>query len=429
MDEEMIRYLLSIGVNPFDPGSMNQMGGIMPLTDNKGNFRANTNTVQDIFQIQSDPAFLARLGDNPGGYRQQDFQSQVSYEPVQALGYATLERYLGSSDPVSRVIATIIKNGGTSNQAEAEIRKIVSDPDHEFHAEIMPSVMTYEDDLGQAKPDWQRIRSIATDLEKAVITDPAFELDEMGNPISVTERESEAAKYFREAGLPMPDERYGRETFDAPDDYARYVESQRGLPQARMAAEVFAGDSDRLRQEMMRLITPQQAGQQGQQATQQQPEPGVFRGGPTMQGGYTPPHMQEPGSVVDGPTMQGPHVPPHMMEPYAAPQSGRRPPPPPPTPAPAQLDDPMSRPGIQGGLAARGPAVAALKKQIANAERSKLAAQRDARDRHLGLNDHARTSDLVMRMAARRMEEQGRTPLNDTLAARRQAMLRFGIQT
>jgi hypothetical protein len=430
MDEQLIRYLLSIGINPYDPYQMNQMGGVLPLTDKDGMFNANTNTVQDIHQIGSDPAFIAQLGSEPGGFRPQDFDPQTSYMPVQAIGMMTLERYLNSQDPVSRLIAEVISRNGTANEAESEIRAIFGDPEDPRHEMIVPYVMTYMNE-GEEAPDWKRIRDIATSLETAVISDPTFDgFDELGNPIMVREQESPASRYFREAGLPLPDERYGLEDFAGPERYDHIMNTQAGIEPARMEAEEARIERDALRKQMLGMVAPVMSSAMTDSleapafGDPQDPQGrGLSNRMGRAQRNAGPPQLEPMGPQLQQGGLRGNQLgrAQRSSEPqqYSSRRGGER----------EGWMSPEQRIDLDR-MQEFNSQMAATKSQIADAGRRMLDSQRDARNRQYGIQEHhGGKPNMVHLMMQKEMERSGRTPLTDTLAARRQAMLRYGIQT
>jgi hypothetical protein len=216
----------------FQPGSL---GGFMPRYDEDGAVDPlNTNTFQDFMQIMSDPAFLVgMLGDQPGGlggFGSPAFQPSETIESVDAPGYQSLQYYGSRSDPISRIIAEEIASGGTALSAEIALKGILANPNDPLYPEVAPYMqqLTYTDQsTGEPMPDWKRVQDIATSIEKGLISDPTgFEVDENGNPIRRTAKDSPAAEYAREMGLPDPAARYGVEATRDQQGYQKYLDNQ-----------------------------------------------------------------------------------------------------------------------------------------------------------------------------------------------------------
>jgi len=447
----MITMMLSSGIDPLGVGIPDYaLGGAQMPYDASGDpdFQ-KTSDVKNQLSIMSDPAFLATFGGAGGGYRQQDFQPTMKYEPVQAPGFMRMQQYLNSSDPVSRYIAEVIADGGTANQAETELRQIANDPTNELYPEITPYIQSY-DDQGQPMQDWNRVREIATSLEKDVLYDPQFNATDpkTGLPAWGEPEETEAMRYFRESGLPMPDERYGLETIN-PEKAPRNAEARSGIQASKQSAVTARGDRDRLRQEMLAMQKATLSGSLpvGDIASQvRQAVESASNGGLTPQRGGWADDLerltQDPAAQLGSTLSRGWDVDTgdigRRIESIFDPNKRT-----PPTtgtigdlglPPGQQITAPTGSPPPAFTAAdlsrkMESEAVKAKKQQIMDASRRMLASQGDARDRNLGLGKYQGSAEsLGERMLRNKLAQTGRTPLNDTLAARRQALARFGIQ-
>jgi len=220
-------WLMGLGPSPFEtPGTYQTP--IMPPSDpaDYGTLDYQNSALTTLGKANNnfaDPALIAQLNGTAGGASADQFEQFATYEPVKAPGYMMMQNYLNSGDPISKFIASVISGDytgtpGTANQAETELRKIYGDPAHPMYGVIQPGILTYTDQ-GVEQPDWQRIRSIATGLETAVINDPQFNaLDPKTNmPAQVSYNETEIAKFYRENGIPNPSETYSPDLLATPE--------------------------------------------------------------------------------------------------------------------------------------------------------------------------------------------------------------------
>lgn len=249
---DVLAWLMGQGPMPFGeapvplyPGSFGTEDELSILNDiltaqKKGN------------DVMSDPAQIAQYGTGAGGFSPESFQPSVTFEPVKAPGYMQMQRYLQSTDPVMSYMAKRLDQGATAVQVETEIRNLVKGGGPE--GQKMLAALPMRDDDLNAQPidvggvtitppsavDWNRVGAIASGLEKAIIEDPQFNaIDEQtGLPANRVEQESEAARYFREAGLPNPYETYSPDLLADSKTLDRERQVQNvGIPRAYSAAQ------------------------------------------------------------------------------------------------------------------------------------------------------------------------------------------------
>ena len=172
----------------------------LPSTDEDNEFGSqdylndNLTAEKKVNDVLSDPAFLSRLGAGTGGFRPQDFQPKVTYQPVKAPGYQRLAMYEGSNDPVQIIMADVFRNKGTAKEAESAVLSAMMNKDHPFYDQLNADEAIHYTDQGARTVDRKYIRQLAGSIEKDVISDPQFStldrgmpadaMDENGNVIS-----------------------------------------------------------------------------------------------------------------------------------------------------------------------------------------------------------------------------------------------------
>lgn len=238
--DDVQAWLMGLGPFPFGepsiplpPGSFGNEDQLAFLNDiltaqNKGN------------NVMSDPAQIAQYGAGAGGFSPDAFQPTVTYESVKAPGYMQMQRYMQSSDPVMSYIAKRLDQGATAVQVETEIRKLVEGGGPQGQAMLAALPMRDDEFSNKSIVDWGRVGAIASGLEKAIIEDPEFNAVDpaTGLPANQVQEESEASRYFREAGLPNPYEKFSPDLLaDKPTlDRERQIANV-GLPRANQAAQ------------------------------------------------------------------------------------------------------------------------------------------------------------------------------------------------
>ena len=384
--------------------------------------------VKNYMQLMSDPAFIAQLGAGPGGPRPESFDPITSFEPVRQPGREMLQYAIESGDPIYQLMAEVIMNDGTSFEAEQVIRDILADPENPWFEQVSARMPQYQDQITEDfLPDWRRISTIAQSLMEDSISDPMGDMVDpnTGMAMNVSEEMSPAAEYFRRAGLPLPTERYGMEQWRSPDEMAAFAENQQMLPQAQQQM--------RADQSQFELLRNRAALPQGRETVSVAPQIGASRSV-----GLDRPWMQHliPSGGAGQPTAgafdlsnEFPHLrsdlPAHGPE-WLPPET-----------RPANVQAPggggtRTRPvnGMWDQIAERsGLGPRPEQDQVRGAGRQALRSFYEEQERRLG---YGRGEGGQINERDRRMQQgwdrSGRTPLNDTLAARREAMLRFGLQ-
>ena len=479
-DEERAMREYFLGMNPqTDPMAMGGMylePGSMPGSE-----------VKNYNQILSDPAFLAQLGDGPGGLRREAFDPITSYEQVRQPGREMLNYAMQSGDPIYRLMAEVIINEGSSLEAEQVIRDVLADPENPWFEGVSARMPQYQDQVtGDFLPDWRRLSTISQSLMEDSISDPMGDMIDpnTGMPMNVSEEMSPAAEYFRRAGLPLPTERYGMEQWRGMDELAAFEENQQLLPQARQDMERDQGQFERARERMlaMQLMIPPPPGNGKAVASQGLlPSGGALGAGSPGPAGSSRPFPMEsdyqpdltgemlnhlrpgespaPGGIPWGgesdyqPGLTGEMLFPMQSEdPFDVASRAMA----------DQLDQGMgmggsfgleredraySADGHRGGPRAapsRGaPQPSGTRSQMDLMRQARLAGQKQkVRQAAQSKNDAWHLSNemkygfgrgdpgrslLGDQMRQRAIDESGRTPLKDTVAARREALMRFGL--
>ena len=251
-------WLMGLGPNPFGgsptplpPGSFGDEDTMDILSkiltaQNKGN------------DVMSDPAQIAQYGTGDGGFGPEAFDPSRTYESVKAPGFMQMQRYLQSTDPFMSFVAQRLDEGASAYQVSTEIETMISNggPEGERMKMALPRIR--DDGSGRVTAggiDYGRVDKIVGDLEQTLINDPSFNsMDPTTDlPANMTEEESEASRYFREADLPSPYESYSPDTLASPqilsqERHARDLAMPRAGMEAQSAQDRFAMLSDQLKQ-------------------------------------------------------------------------------------------------------------------------------------------------------------------------------------
>ncbi len=245
MDQDtIIQWLMSGGSleDIFGPAT----SGIPYLDEDTQDYINDRGTWQKkANDLMSDQATFAQIGLGAGGVRPEDFQPNVTYEPVKAPGYLRLMQMGGSDDPVSKIIAEVLLNKGTSLQAVNAVQASAMDPEDPFYEELraMPTLWV-NDDRNGTQFNMSAVDKLASDVEQLAINDPVFSafdprtgmpadaVDEEGNRLI---HDPETNSFVREISTPTPTMEY----FD---------EMNLSNPFDTYDPDIFAGEGDLARE-------------------------------------------------------------------------------------------------------------------------------------------------------------------------------------
>jgi len=225
----IIQYLLTQGgMSPsaFDttygraPQAYDEYGNLdqsMDMQADQLGFLRNMNT------FQLDPATGAQAG--TGAFDLSQFQPEVEMEPVDQPGKRAIEAYSQRGGWEGLVAETML-TGKSASEAVGLVNEALNDPTNEYHEQFMASLPPLIDpttgapkmDLhGKPIVDRSEVNKFARDLETKFITDPVGNYEEGGQQFNRTETPSKASQYWSDRGLPSPDQRYSIEEMMGPE--------------------------------------------------------------------------------------------------------------------------------------------------------------------------------------------------------------------